>query len=264
MSRLDKLFSSRVRRHAPWLAAPPALYGTVQLGYLLACTGQLPAEWHNELRAISHPLKWLTVLTIPLLIHHLADRMTRRPNLWWQASALWAVVGTVFVWALVPFAPAIAEASAKPDASRLWPGTEALASTQADAKFDAAYTVNRIVASELVAVVIIAMLIGLTFRLRLKSPWTAAGLVPIVAVLSLIGYSLMVPGGFIMDYDPFVGDVVLGGVLADLIIPVTPFDPIGAMAIGIAGLSMGGLLRLSEPPVGRTAEPSDQGVEQWA
>ncbi len=235
------MIAARLRRFGPWLALPPALYGLTQGAYLLACTEHLPSEWHDELRAISHPLKWSTVVAMPLLVLRLAETMRARPRLYWQAPMLWAVTGVALVAGLTPYAAAIAEASAKPDASRLWPGTEALASTGADAKFDAAFTVNRIVASEILAMIAIAIVVGLVFRAVRDVPIVAAALVPVSVVVSLIVYSLLVPGGFIMDYDPFIGDVVLGGVLSDLIIPVGPFDPVGAMGIGIAGLTIGAM-----------------------
>lgn len=254
----------RLRRRGPTLGLVPAIYGAVQLCYLLACTEHLPAHWHDELRTLSHPLKWSTVVVTPLLIALVAERLaaTERsvPRLWLGAATLWAVTGVAMVGALAPVAAAIAEASAKPDAARLWPGTEALASTVADARFDPGYTVTRILIWELVAVVVIAMVVAVALHgQRLVPPFTAMT-VPVLVVVSLVVYSILGPAGIIMDYDPFVGDVVLGGTLAELLVPFAPMDPIGALAIGVAGLTMSALLfvtsgRAEQPPQAPMAVP---------
>jgi hypothetical protein len=191
--------------------------------------------------------KWLTVPSLPVLFILMAERVAERPERWRQATAVWTILGGAIVLITATRAGAVSERISNAAYTRLWP-TSSSDSVRIHLDelggFGDSWTPTGIVARELIVVVVAAVVCGLTLR-RCARPgivaWAGAA-IPVAAVTVLAGYAIVTPWAFILDYDFFVGDSVLGGTLFELLAFPAPADPIGAMAIGVAALSMGGLL----------------------
>lgn len=191
--------------------------------------------------------KWLTVPSLPLLFILLAERVAERPARWGQATAVWAILGGAIVLITANRMEAVSERIGNAAYHRLWPTTLSDAGqTHLNelGGFGAGWTPTGIVVRELIVVVVAAVVCGLAMRrcARLGGLAWAGAVVPLAALAVLVGYAIITPWAFIMDYDFLVGDSVLGGTLFELLFFPAPADPIGAMAIGAAALSMGGLL----------------------
>lgn len=191
--------------------------------------------------------KWLAVPSLPVLFILVTERVAERPARWRQATASWAILGAAIVSTTAALMEAVSERIGNAAYHRLWPTT----SSDADQNhldelggFGGGWTPTGIVVRELIVVAVAAVVCGLTLRRCARSgavAWAGAA-VPLAAMTVLVGYSIVTPWAFVMDYDFFVGDSVLGGTLFELLFFPTPADPIGAMALGAAALSMGGLL----------------------
>jgi hypothetical protein len=126
---------------------------------------------------------------------------------------------------------------------RVWPGGDHLAEDVA-AYETSRYTTTTIVAYEAVAMVAIAFAAAAAAGWFGNRSTVASGASACVtAFVGLLAYDLLAPWSFVVDYDFFQGDAVLGGVQGELIFLVVPWgDPAGAIALGVAGLSTAALL----------------------
>lgn len=239
------------------LVDPRRWWGLAVLFPLLLAAGQgadmaaharpeLPT-WHGEVGGATWVAKWLTVPSLPVLLVLLAERIADHPRRWRVATALWVVLGAVVVVITTSAIGPVGEIVSDPTYHRLWPTT--LTTQQAGfvdevGGFGSNWTPTQIVARELTAMVLLAVASGLTLRhcARIGFARAAAGAVPLAVIVVLVVYRTVAPWAFRVDFDFFVGDAVLGSTLAELLFFIAPFDPIGSMAIGLAALTMGGLI----------------------
>ena len=232
------------RAESPLLVVPSVLYGFDQSGYLLACLAVLPEAWGDALLLAAYPIKWAAVVTVPVLlfqlahaVHHTSDDAVARSRTM-KATAVWLGLGLATVIGFFTFADRTAIASAKPTAVRVWPGTETITDRpDLDVASDPAYNIARILTFELIAVAAIAVAAGIGLWACRKLPSVFAIALPLLVFGALIIYTAAAPGAWIWDYDPFIGDVVLGGVLAELVLFPAPHDSVGAIAIALAATS---------------------------
>lgn len=224
----------------------PVVFATGQLVLLL--TGDLPTRSIGEgdrLADLVWVAKWLTVPSIPILAVLLTEKVSERPARWRVATGVWLVIGVATVVVIGTRMGALSETISNAASWRLWPTARSESTDRAlDALggFGPRWTLGWVVASELVAVGVVALASGLAVRrcARGAVPPLAAGAVPLAVAVVLLVYRVAAPWSFRADFDFFVGDAVLGATMGELLFFPAPFDPIGSLAIGIAALSMGG------------------------
>lgn len=233
----------------------PAVYGALMLAYLLACLEVVDPALGDSLHWPATAAKLATVFVVPLALWRVGRAVENEPghrNLWWKLGVGWALLGTFIVLAVVPFGEEIARASAKPTAVRIWPGTDMAIERGLLVADDPAYNLTRMVATELTAVVALAVLASLCVRAANRIDAAMMAVMPIVVFMTLLLYAIASPGAFIWDYDPFIGDVVLASVLGELIFFMGAFDPVGAIALVIGASTVNATARVLErhsPPV---------------
>ncbi len=212
----------------------PVVYGGLMLLYLLACLEIVDPSIGEALFIPATLAKLATVVAVPLALFRLGRAVEDTPALarvWWQLGLLWALLGVAIVLAIVPVGEEIARASAKPTASRIWPGTDMAAERDLFVASNPAYNLFHVVAFELGAVLVLAFVSALCVQAANRVGAAMIALLPLGVVCTLTLYAVAAPGAWIWDYDPFVGDVVLGGLLSEVVFVVAPSDPVGALAL---------------------------------
>jgi len=228
----------------------PMVFAATGLADLVAHGGQQLPGWHEPVGRVAWVAKWLTVPSMPILILLLAEKVAERPVRWRAASGLWLVLGSGLVLSVVSRMAYISDAASSVASWRLWPttlssdGMDTLGAYESLGGFGPSWTTGQVIASELLAVVALALASGLALRRCAKdgAPRLAVGAVPVAVMAVLFVYRLAAPWSFRADFDFFVGDAVLGGTIGELLFFPAPFDPIGSLAIGSAAVSMGALI----------------------
>ncbi len=225
------------RRWWPLLLLPPLLSAGLHTAWtfsVLASEGIIIA------------ISLLSVPCVPLLIWLVAERVGDQPRRWRSLSSVWVALGIACVlwtrWFIVDLVDLT-------QGSRLWP-TEADPAVLRSLEHppDASWTADRIIVTELLFVVLIAISIGVVFRSVRNAPIYAAFIVPVVTWTMLGVYQFAAPLSFVLDYDFFLGDLVLGAAFANLTF-ILPIDVIGSGAIAFACLSMGLMIHAWGGPV---------------
>ena len=98
---------------------------------------------------------------------------------------------------------------------------------------------------ESATIVLIALASGwaLSKAARTK-PYMAAVWVPLAAMAVLCAYVFFTPWSFVVSFDWFIADAVLGSTFIELVFFMFPGCPVGALAVGTATLTVGALLAL--------------------
>lgn len=233
------------RRWWPLLLLPPTVTAAVASAWVFS-------DFESYVLLVSAAL--LSVPCVPVVIWLLAERVAEQPKRWRIASGVWISLGVACVlwtrWFIV-------DIIGLTQGSRLWP-TEADPDVllSLDHPPDGSWTPDRIMTTELVFVVIIAIMTGSVLRAVRTAPRYAAAMVPVLVWTMLGIYQLVAPLSFVLDYDTFFGDLVLGGTYANLTF-VLPFDVVGSGAIALACLSMGLMLHGWGGPVRPAADDSE-------
>ncbi len=229
--------------------ATPVAYGGTQVLYLWAREREDLLRYHDALEMAIWLTKLATVPALLLLIILLAERFAERPSRWRQATTTWAIIGVATVALGTIAGSRIGRLTSDVTYARIWPGGTSEVALRRYQELEGlsgsgtSWTVANVLSRELLAVVLIALVAGVA--LRLCSTWSPKGtavVVPAVVLASLFLYGIAAPWSFIADYDFFVGDAVLGSVRFELLFFFVPADPLGGVALGVAALSMGGLL----------------------
>ncbi len=228
----------------------PVVLAATGLADLAANGGQELPAWHEPVDRVAWVAKWLTVPSMPILVLLLAEKVAERPARWRAATGLWLVLGIGLVLSVVSRMAYVSDAASSVASWRLWPttlssdGRNTLAAYESLGGFGPRWTTGQVVASELLAVVTLALASGLALRrcARDGAPRLAVGAVPVAVMAVLLIYRMAAPWSFRVDFDFFVGDAVLGGTMGELLFFPAPFDPIGSLAIGLAAVSMGALI----------------------
>lgn len=227
----------------------PVAYGALMLAYLLACLEVIDPLVADALHWPSTAAKLATVVAVPVALWRVGQAVEHEPahrHLWWKLGLVWALLGTVIVLAVVPFGEQIARASAKPTAVRVWPGTEMAAERDLLVAADQAYNLTRVVVTELLAVMVLALVASLCVRAANRIDAAMIAVLPVAVFITLLLYVMASPGAFIWDYDSFIGDVVLAGVLGELIFFMGAFDPVGAIALVVGASTVAVTARVLE------------------
>ncbi len=208
--------------------------------------------------------KWLTIPSLPILFILMAERIAERPQRWRATTVIWAAAGISMVGVVARRAESASEAISSVAYYRLWPtrvtGPIEVHLDNIGAPWNG-WTPAEIVAREMVTVVILATITSLVLRRCATTEPMLAGIAAPAAVMTvLIIYRISTPWAFILDYDFFVGDTLIGATIGELLFFPAPFDPVAGIGIGIAALSMGGLI-LSW---GGAIEPAEQREAQMA
>lgn len=230
------------RRYWLAFAMAPALYGPI----LLIGLRDSPPD-PTVLLVVSWILKILSIPVVPALAWLLAERATEFRHRWLTLAVVWLLLGA----GLVLTARGLIVDMVGFGVDRLWPdiGDNAIIDSLDDPP-RADWTAARILVFELSAVVVLALLSALSIRLVRKQAAYAAIVLPVVVFFTLAVYTYYVaPFAFTFDFDPFWGDLVLGGVYSELLFPIFPFEPFGALAVSIASFSMTAMLWLWGGPV---------------
>jgi len=235
-----RMSARRPRRYWPLAVIAPLAYSLAQVNVLISRGDPDRPELVAG--------KSLAVLCLPILVYLIAERVAERPSRWRTAAIVWVTAGFSSVAVVSSLALKISQASSNAAYWRLWPTDESerarihLSSVDAG-HFDDGWGVGQIVGRELVAVIVIALLSSLVLRVAAGlSPSIAAAVVPTTIFLLLAVYVAITPWAFVMDYDFFVGDSILGATFGDLLLLPVPMDPVSGVALGVAATSMGGLL----------------------
>lgn len=192
--------------------------------------------------------KLVAVVCLPVLLYHLALRIQERPKRAATAMGVWLPLGTAIVLVARAFISSVIRRMNELDNFRMWPvefghnmSTSAIDWTPAvDAP--AHWTPERILQVELLTIVILTLVAGATLWLLRSSPGVATATLMLTMWLTLLVYNAAAPLAFVMDFDFFLGDIVLGAAFVELSFFFAPGDIVGSFAIGTAGLSVGALL----------------------
>ena len=233
------------RRSWPALTLVPVAYPIVQLI-------TLESSWSMVAQAAAIPC-------FPLLFWLLAERVSERPNRVAGAAVLWSSIGVTTVLGTVALIDEVLARSNRNYLWRLWPNRPQ--ESGLDDLLGPGWTVDAIAGREMIAVVAIALLTAISLRIiSTRRPKMAAVVLPVVIYCGLLIYELATPWGFMIDYDFFISDAVLGSVFGDLSYPVGPMDLVSSIALGLAALSMGLLLWSWGGPVLDSA-PDNQSLD---
>ena len=237
-----------------WFVASlvPMLYGpALVLALLVDSSGQGPVVF------VAAVLKWISLPIVPLLIALLSQRAGELGGRPMTLMGVWVLLGVAVLLTARGLIVDIVEFGI----DRLWPGLnddpELL--RVLDNPPGADWHPGRILTTELAAVVAIAVMSGMLIRFMQRLPKVAAVVVPVAVFAALSIYNEVAPYGFAFDFDPFWGDLVLGGVYSELLLAVFPLDPIGALAISAAVASMVVMLWLWGGPVPAPIADNDDG-----
>lgn len=192
-------------------------------------------------------LKLACLPCAPLLLWFLAERVAERNQRWKMASGVWVVVGIASIGTAALFHRQSERGADGAAYSRLWPGMDVRSRVGGDASLVETYgddwTVVSMLTREALAVAVLALVAGLVIRMCARSkPAAAMVAVPISTVFVLWLYTLVAPWAMSIDFDFFVGDALLGATTLELLFFFAPFEPVGALGLAVANLTMGGLL----------------------
>ncbi len=217
-----------VRRLWVLLAIPAILYGPAIV--LFVVTHDQSVVHHSHLLAdVSRVLKIITVLGLPVLLKLLVARTTEQPDRWKRSFVVWSAVGVVSVLGLSLVRADFATLSNSTSTWANYPG-----GPDPHTGFSAAPSLAALLVREVIAVVIIAAAAAWLSK-RSKAPVFT---VSAATLLILCGYLLLAPWAFVLDYDTFVGDTMLGATFGEVLFLVTPFDGFGALALSASALVM--------------------------
>lgn len=229
--------------------------------YLLEGLGVVAPEIADALVWPTLAAKLATVVAIPVALFRLAGLISRRQEaskLWWQLGTAWSALGIAAVLVVVAFGEQLALATAKPTVSRVWPGTGMAAERGLSVASDPAYTLGRMMITEMTTMVVMAWLAALCVRLTQKVDLRLIWALPLVVFGTVTVYAAVAPWAWIIDYDNFIGDAVLGGLWFELAF-FWPTDAVSsiALAVGASTLSVVVWNLERRGPEARTAAPRD-------
>jgi hypothetical protein len=186
-------------------------------------------------------LKLLTVVSLMIGLHRIGARIAASPAFAWVAGVVWALVGVALV-AVVALAK---NRGASVGVDHLWPGQSgAELIGHLDPQPGLRWTPTNIVTAEMVAVVMLAVVVALMLRLvgqRLQRQ-LVTGLTMVVFLCGLLAYDQVVGWPVMFDFDPFVGDAVLGALTYELALLPAPIDPVGAITLATIAAANGLIL----------------------
>lgn len=186
-------------------------------------------------------LKLLTVVTVVVGLHRIGERITASPVLARVAAVIWALVGVTLA-AVVALAK---NRGASLGVDHLWPGqSEAELLGHLDPGPGPGWNPTSIVTAEIVAVVLLAVGVAMVFRFvggRLEQRIVTA-LAMVGLFCGLLVYDQIIGWPVMFDFDPFVGDAVLGVLTYELAFLPGPMDPLGAVALAAIGAANGLIL----------------------
>lgn len=239
-----RAFADVLVRFWPVALIGPVLFGVAGAAVLVIGHGDGAGVLHDRAWSVLMITKWLAIPGPPILLHRLAQRVREQPGRWRTATLVWVGMGVAAVVASARWHAAIATVVDGAAYRRLWP-TGGAATPASDAAitegFGPLWSVGSVVSIELVAVVAVAVVAGLTLRVVRDDPPFAAVAVPTSVFVVLALYGLLTPWAVVADYDFFVGDALLGAMLFELGLFFGPIDPLAAVAIGIGSLSIAAL-----------------------
>ncbi len=196
-------------------------------------------------------LKLLTIAALVTGVHQIGTRITARPSLAWTAATIWAFVG-------VALAASIASAKNRGTAlgtDQLWPGqSNGELLSQLDPGPGPGWNTTSILTAEIIAVLVLSL--GVAMLLRLAGRRLRQRRVTVLALVGILGglliYDQIVGWPVMFDFDPFVGDAILGALTYELMLFPLPLDPLGALALAAIAVANGLILVVARnPPTGR-------------
>ena len=249
-------------RHSGWrrfwfaFTLPALLYGPIlTLGVL---TSESPMEI-NFLLAVASFLTWYTIPILPMLLVLVIQRIDDKPRRASIACGVWVVLGVGVISLTRAFVEHLSELEG---GIRLWPvrggqpNERALErSSMLEAGPRADWNPPTIFWTEVVFIVILGLVVSsLMVLLRRRSPMAAMSSI-VIGYLIIAGYNAVAPLAFALDFDTYVGDVLLGSIFMDLTFFFVPTDFIAASAISAAMASMVWLLWLwGGPPPAKSRQ----------
>ncbi len=186
-------------------------------------------------------LKLVTVVALVIGLHRIGARIAASPALAWVAAAIWALVG-VALTAVVAWAK---NQGASLGVDQLWPGkADAALRGHLDPGPGPGWNPTSIVTAELVAVVLLALGVAMLLRstVRRLDQRVITALTAVGFFCGLLIYDQVVGWPVMFDFDPFVGDAVLGVLTYELAFLPGPIDPLGAIALAAMAAANGLIL----------------------
>ena len=196
-------------------------------------------------------LKLLTIVALVIGLHRIGARIAASPALAWVGAVIWALVGVALA-AVVAWAK---NRGASLGVDQLWPGqSDAALRGHLNPGPGLGWNPTSIVTAEIMAVVLLAAGVAMVLRLtgrrfegRVVTTLTMVGF-----LCGLLIYDQIVGWPVMFDFDPFVGDAVLGVLTYELAFLPAPIDPLGAITLAAIAAANGLILVVARwAPTGR-------------
>lgn len=233
--------------HWMWLATliPPIVYGGTAAAVVHRANKGM--EVGTGQFVVLMGAKWFTYPSLLVLSALVARQLVvnrRRPL---AAAGVWSLLGAAAVVAAAQLHPPAGRGTTTSAFTRIWPTQS---SQNADnllrevGPFGPSWNVPGMEVREIMVLAVLALVTALLMRNCVRHLPAADWVVGPVAVLAgLLAYAYVTPWALSQgSHEIVLGDVLLGGTLAELLMPAVPLDPLAAAALGAAALSMGGLL----------------------
>ncbi len=186
-------------------------------------------------------LKLLTVISLVVGLHRIGAQVAASPALAWMAAGIWSSVGTV----LVAVVASAKNQGASLGIDHLWPGqSDPELLSHLDPGPGLGWNATSIVTAEILAVASLSVGVALILRFaagRLERRF-ATGLTMASFLCGLLVYDRIVGWPVLFDFDPFVGDAVLGVLTYELTVLPGPVDPLGAITLAAIAAANGLIL----------------------
>jgi hypothetical protein len=197
--------------------------------------------------------KCMFFLAAPILVALVARRVAARPARWLAVALVWAGTGLGAMVLVALNEDTIRRVANNNEYHRITPDDfrEQICTPNTPECFPTldildnphifdAYGWERMILTEVLTLCLIAFAAALVLRLTAPaSRHLAAAAVPMTIVAGLWLYcQFAAPWAFVIDWDTFVGDRILGTLSYEFALLIFVFDPFGAMTLGAYALSM--------------------------
>jgi len=195
--------------------------------------------------------KIATAACLPVPLYFLAERIAEQPRRWRRATAVWLGLGLTAVAITNGFGQRISETSSRRWSMRVWPTDQsdrALAEVErAGEAFVVGWSPLNIVMAEVFTVAVMAVAAGMALRITTRSTPLVSAVVTATSAVAVLGaYAALTPWAYHTvagDWtEPWVGDSLLGATFVELAFFPMSWDAVAGVALGVASVSMAGLL----------------------
>lgn len=227
------------------LAVAPLVYASV-FNLIFRLDERLADSPNGLVVGVLFVLKVLTIASLAVGVHQIGNRISRRRSMAAIGAGIWSSVGVALVL-VVAWAK---EQGTSLGIDHLWPGrsnpelVDALSPGPGPG-----WHPSSIVAVEIMAVVVMPIVVAALLRLLARRPerLVVTALALGAVFLSLLAYDRIVGWPVMFDFDPFVGDAVLGILTYELGFFFAPVDPLGATSLAAIAIANSLILASAKP-----------------